>query len=332
MDFIQNLPIFENITFLGQSSFYFIYFIPVFIFLIYRTRKYWIKFKHSKELKSVFWTGNFFIIIKSFILTLIFVLFTLLLANPNKSVKHTEIIENWIDIEIVLDISYSTLARDILPNRIEAAKKVIEDFSYNIESDRLWLIVFARKAFNLVPLTTDYKTFRELTSEISVTTINQENWLAGTNIWDSLLLAYNSFNNPDRKKVVILISDWVHNVPEATNPLDSAKFLADEWVKIYTIWIWWDKRAFVYEIATEVDPVDEDWLISIAKIWGWKYFRAKDEWTLKDIFNELLKLEKTEIKKDVSKVYKPYYLPFILLLISMMCLFISIELIYNYKD
>lgn len=323
----------NNIIFLLPEAFYGFILLPVLLFLIYRTKNFWNKFKFVNDLKTAFWNKNFFLAWKMFLLSLIFSIFILLLANPNKVYIEEEIPKNWIDIEIVLDISFSTLAKDVEPNRIEAAKTVIWEFAKEIEADRLWLIVFARKAFNVVPLTFDYETFNELASEISVSTINQAGWwLAWTNIWDSILAANESFTNEERERVIILISDGSHNIPEAVNPLDAVKYVREKWVKVYTIWIWDEKPVLVPEISIVVDPVDEKWLKAIAELWGWKYFRAKDKESLKWIFDELIRLEKTESSQILSKTYKPYYLPFVILLFFAMTLFISLETLFNYRD
>jgi Ca-activated chloride channel family protein len=71
---------------------------------------------------------------------LIFVIilfFSLLIANPNLKQTKTKEIKNGIDIVIVFDLSYSMLAEDIKPNRLEIAKQVVSDFSKELKTDRI---------------------------------------------------------------------------------------------------------------------------------------------------------------------------------------------------
>lgn len=327
------MELFGGVVLLNPKGLYLIGLFFVLAFLIYRTSQFGIKFKFTKDLNNSFWKSYIFWCLRYFSVFMVVFCFTLLIANPNKITLEKQPPKEGIDIEILLDISFSTLARDIEPNRIEAAKKVISDFSDEIISDRLWLMVFARKPFNVVPLTYDYDAFKELAEEVSVESINQgAGWLAWTNIWDSLISAYNSFITPEREKVIILISDWSHNVPQATNPISWANFLAEKWVKIHTIWIWDTDPVLVSEIWIVVDPVDELWLMAIAEIWGGKYFRATDSEGLKKIFDELLELEKTESEPEIRKKYTPQYNILLAFMLFFMTLFAFLEIVYNHRN
>ena len=327
------MDFFSDIIFLKPQLFYALFIIPPLIFLVYRTKKYGIDFKHTKDLAKAFGTNFSYLLTKISILVVMCIIFITLLADPNKVKIEKLEPKSWVDIEILLDISYSTLASDIEPNRIEAAKKVISEFADWVASDRLGLIVFAKKPFNVVPLTFDYKTFSEMASNVSVETINQWWWkLAWTNIWDSLISAYNSFTDDKREKVLILISDGSHNDRTAIDPIAWAKFLQEKWVKIHTIWLWKDEPSYVKEIWIIVDPVDEDWLKAIADIWWWSYFRADNSEKLSEIFDEIWELEKTAYSDDYKKIYTPYYLPFVFFLVVFFWIFLSLETLFNYRD
>ena len=90
----------------------------------------------------------------------------LLFANPHISWVDQKIEKDWIDIVLALDISKSMEATDLTPNRIEAAKNVINTFVDKIETDRVWLVVFAGKPFSSIPLTYDYEIIKEIISEL----------------------------------------------------------------------------------------------------------------------------------------------------------------------
>ncbi|MGE5806423.1 MAG: VWA domain-containing protein, partial [Ignavibacteria bacterium] len=88
------------------------------------------------------------------------------LARPQSFSSGEDIYTEGIDIAMVLDISGSMLAEDFKPNRLEAAKKVIDDFIKGRTSDRIGLVIFSRDAFTQCPLTVDYSVLRNLLKEI----------------------------------------------------------------------------------------------------------------------------------------------------------------------
>jgi Ca-activated chloride channel homolog len=124
------------------------------------------------------------------------VLFGVLLADPRGTISIAEDTKYGLDIALVLDISKSMLAEDLNPNRIEAAKKVIEGFVENVTSDRVGIVVFAGKPFVSIPLTFDYSAIISTIRAITTDTINQNApGLAGTAIGDGMLVAIDSLTS-----------------------------------------------------------------------------------------------------------------------------------------
>lgn len=244
--------------------------------------------------------------------------------------------KEWIDIVLALDISKSMEAQDLEPNRIEAAKKVMQDFISEMTSDRIWLVVFAGKPFSSVPLTYDYNILSEIISDINTDTLNQNiSWLDGTAIWDAILLWANLLEGDDekREKIIIVLTDGDAN--RWVEPILATKSLSDKNIKIYSIGIWsrewwiiqFQNGPFVQE--QRVPPLKEDTLREIARLSKAQFFRAIDTNSLENIFSEIAKLEKTEIELMIEKTYVPYYAPFVYILITVLWMLVCIEIIYR---
>ncbi len=214
------------------------------------------------------------------ILTMVSILlFFVILAYPNKTDETQDITKTGIDIVVVLDLSKSMLADDFSPNRFVVAKQVLTDFIAKLESDRLWLVVFAGKPFTSVPLTFDYDFVTEVLTEMTTDTINQ--WLRalqGTAIGDALLSAVSvlekwrendsppaplsegdtltpspspnrfarrgeqSGDGSSREQIIVLLTDG-ESTPGTLDPMIVAQLGADEDISIYTVGIgsleWW---------------------------------------------------------------------------------------------
>jgi Ca-activated chloride channel family protein len=78
------------------------------------------------------------------------------LARPQSSTSGQNVTTEGIDIMMTLDVSSSMLAEDLKPNRIDAAKKVAEDFINSRPNDRIGLVIFGGESFTQCPLTTDH--------------------------------------------------------------------------------------------------------------------------------------------------------------------------------
>lgn len=233
---------------------------------------------------------------------LITLLFILALGWPYMSFQSKDISKNGVDIEIVFDLSYSMVATDLSPSRLEVAKNVLTTFIEGIESDRVGLILFSGKPFQSIPLTYDYDFITTFISEISIETINQQyQRLQGTAIWDGLVLANDVLMNADseREKVIILITDGEAN--KWINPELALKLLSDSGIKVYSIWVWKDEETSVQmETAPGIYQrvligwVDETILKKISSTtWG-AYFRADSETTFAEILDTISELEKKE--------------------------------------
>jgi Ca-activated chloride channel family protein len=217
------------------------------------------------------------------------------------------------------------------PNRLQAAKQIINNFLDKQKNNRVWFVVFAWKPFTSLPLNFDYNISKKILDKISVDTINQRaSWLQWTAIWDGLIFAGDNFDDSNREKVIVLLTDGTANA--WVNPEQAVEFLNNKYknnkIKIYSIWIWKDEKTFIniqnimwFSQQVEIWWVDEKPLKYIAKLSWWKYFRADNNQTLSNIFSEISELEKTDIEIDTienieSKAsYFSYTLTILLLLL-----------------
>lgn len=240
-------------------------------------------------------------------LALIFLIIAL--ARPQNFSAGQSVNAEGIDIAIDLDISSSMLAEDLKPNRLDAAKKVIDNFIEGRTSDRIGLVVFAREAFTQCPLTIDYSVLRNLLSDIKSGMVED-----GTAIGNAIANAVNRLKDSDGKsKVIILLTDGVNNAGEI-DPISAAEIAAKFGIRIYAIGVGTRGEA-PYPVQTpfgtryQMVPVeiDEVLLKKISEITGGQYFRATNNRALEDIYNKIDKMEKTKIEITSYKNAKELY-------------------------
>lgn len=232
--------------------------------------------------------------------------FSLIFANPKVENILEKEKKNWIDIVLVLDISYSMNFTDLTPTRLELAKKMLLDFMEKQETNRVWMVIFAWKPFVWIPLTFDYFVLKDNIKNLQTNMIKGLDWTA---IWDALILAKNIFSDDDREKVVILFTDWEAN--QWISPEIASLYLAEENIKIYSVWIW------------NENSLNDEFLQKISKNTNWKFFRASDNSSFEKIFKDLQKLEKSEVIIEKTLILKEIYdyLAYVLaFLIFLLCL------------
>ena len=246
------------------------------------------------------------------------------LARPQSFSSGENVTTEGIDIAMVLDISGSMLAEDLKPNRLEAAKNVIDDFIKGRISDRIGLVVFSRDAFTQCPLTIDYNVLRNLLLQIHSGMIED-----GTAIGNAIANGINRLKDSNAKsKIIILVTDGVNNSGEV-DPISAAEMAKVFGIRVYTIGVGTRGEA-PYPVQTpfgvryQMMPVeiDEAVLQKISDITDGQYFRATNNQALKEIYDKIDKMEKTKIEitsyKNASEKYHSWlWLGLILLLVEM---------------
>src|SRR3989304_1788152 len=246
------------------------------------------------------------------------------LARPQSFTSGENVSAEGIDIAMVLDISGSMLAEDLKPNRLDAAKIVIDDFVQGRVSDRIGLVVFAREAFTQCPLTIDYNVLRNLLLDIRSGMIED-----GTAIGNAIANGVNRLKESDAKsRIIILLTDGVNNSGEV-DPISAAEIAKAFGIRIYTIGVG-TKGEAPYPVQTpfgtryQMVPVeiDEAVLQKISGITDGQYFRATNNMALRDIYDKIDKLEKTKIeitsyKNAAEKYHSWLWAGLILLLVEL---------------
>jgi Ca-activated chloride channel family protein len=230
------------------------------------------------------------------------------ISNKTKTTKG-------IDIVMAIDVSGSMLAKDLKPNRMEALKKVAASFVDERPNDRIGLVVYASEAYTKTPVTSDKAIIQQAIESIKYDNVLQD----GTGIGMGLATAVNRLKDSKAKsKVIILLTDGVNNAgfiePETAS--DIAKQYG---IKVYTVGIGTNGMAeFPYAIAPNGQflfrmmqvEIDEQLMKNIARKTDGKYFRAKSNTKLEEIYAAINKLETTEIEElkfyDYDEKYRPF--------------------------
>jgi len=245
------------------------------------------------------------------------------LARPrNVGVSKKSKTTRGIDIVMAIDVSASMLARDLKPNRLEALKRVAEKFVNERPNDRIGLVVYAGESFTKVPITTDKR--------IVINAIRNLHWgelEGGTAIGMGLGSAVNRLKDSKAKsKVIILLTDGVNNTG-FVDPRTAAELAKNLNIKVYTIGLGTNGMA-LFPVAKDVNgklkfdyakvEIDEDLLKFIAKQTGGKYFRATNNKSLSNIYDEINKLEKTKIEEFKFYNYAEHYRGLVILSILLL--------------
>lgn len=236
-------------------------------------------------------------------------LLIVILARPQSTNSWQNSSTEGIDIVLAMDISTSMLAQDLKPNRLEASKDVASSFINGRPNDNIGLVVFAAESFTQCPLTTDHTVLLNLFKDVQPGIIQD-----GTAIGLGLANAVSRVKDSQAKsKVIILLTDGVNNQGEIA-PVTAAEIAKTFGVRVYTIGVGTQGKApYPFQTAfgvqyMDVDvDIDEPTLKQIAATTGGQYFRATDNASLKEIYSEIDKMEKTKISvQEYSKKQEEY--------------------------
>ena len=221
------------------------------------------------------------------------------IARPQSSYDESKSTTEGIDIVLAMDISTSMLSQDFKPNRLEAAKKTAIEFIEGRPHDRIGLVVFAGESFTQCPVTIDHAIVEKQLREIKNGVIED-----GTALGMGLATAVQRLKDSETKsKVIILMTDGVSN-RGIIDPATATDLALQFGMRCYTIGVGKNGEALtpvgmgpdgklVFDLA-EVQ-IDETLLKTIADKTGGKYYRAENNKSLKEIFAQIDKLEKTKI-------------------------------------
>jgi Ca-activated chloride channel family protein len=214
------------------------------------------------------------------------------------------------------------LARDLQPDRLEAAKKVASSFIKDRPNDNIGLVVFAGESFTQCPLTTDHAVLLNLFKDIHSGMIED-----GTAIGLGLANSISRIKDSNAKsRVIILLTDGSNNRGEIA-PVTAAEIAKTFGIRVYTIGVGTQGEApypFQTAFGIKYQPVpvdiDEPTLKQIASITGGQYFRATDNASLKSIYQEIDQMEKTKISVQQYSKKQEEYTPLALLVFALLLL------------
>ena len=234
-------------------------------------------------------------------------------VNESTRIKTTK----GIDIVIAIDVSASMLARDLKPNRLEALKNVASRFIQARPNDRIALVEYAGESYTKTPLTSDKNIVLSSLKSIKYNTVIE----GGTAIGMGLATSVNRLKESRAKgKVIILLTDGVNN-SGFIDPKIASELAVEYGIKVYTIGLGSNGMALspigikpngTFQYGNVQVEIDEELLKQIALTTGGKYFRATSNSKLEEIYEEINKLEKTEIEETKFKSYDELFRPLVL--------------------
>jgi Ca-activated chloride channel family protein len=299
--------------------------IPIAAWYIWKRKKYTanLQVSSTEVFKNVPKSYKYYLLHLPFVLRMgVLALIIIVLARPQTTDNWLDKDVEGIDIVMALDISGSMIAEDLKPNRLEAAKAVRTEFLSSRPNDNIGLVIFAGESYKLCPLTTDKKTLVNLMGTIKDGMMDND----GTAIGMGLANAVNRLKDSQAKsKVIILLTDGTNNRGEI-DPLTASELAKAYGIRVYTIGVGTKGEApypvqTIFGIQKQMVPVeiDEETLGAIAEKTGGHYFRATNNNSLKAIYNDIDKMEKTKIKvtehTSKNEEYFPYAIAALVLLL-----------------
>ena len=245
------------------------------------------------------------------------------LARPQFGTATNRIRASGIDIMILLDVSLSMLSEDFSigserASRLEVVKQVTEKFISGRPDDRIGVIAFSGRAYLVSPLTLDHTWLVENLARLSIRRLGDQTAIGsslvedGTAIGSALATAANRLRDKHAKsRVIVLLTDGDNNAGKIP-PLTAAEAAAAIGIKIYTIGAGTnglvpfphsDGFGNTY-YSQEYMPFKEDTCREIARIGNGVFFRASDTKTLREIFDQIDHLEKTDVQVQRHQSYR----------------------------
>ena len=237
------------------------------------------------------------------------------LARPQHGTLREDVTTQGVDIVVALDVSGSMAAEDFQPrNRLAVAKDTVAEFFGRRKSDRVGLVVFAGRSLTKSPPTTDTAVLLRQLEDVRLEMLPD-----GTAIGSGLATSLTRLRRSQAKsRVVVLVTDGANNAGEI-DPATAADMAKAMEVRVYTILVGRGGRVpmpmkvqeFTGRIRTDVVmtevQIDEGLLKRIAERTGGEFFRATDPESLRQIFDRIDKLEKSEIKLAAYRRYRELF-------------------------
>jgi Ca-activated chloride channel family protein len=237
------------------------------------------------------------------------------LARPQLGSAATRIHREGVDVVLAVDVSGSMLAEDFTlgttrASRLEVVKSAVQEFVGARPEDRIGLVLFAARPYTQCPLTLDHGWLLQNLQRATVGMIED-----GTAIGSGLASAVNRLRPSTAKsKFIVLLTDGQSNAGRIT-PQTAADAAATLGIKVYTVGAGthglapYPTQDFFGNKVYRPMPVDidEDTLRKIATTTGGRYFRATDTASLREVYAEIDRAEKTAFEAPEFLEYRELY-------------------------
>ena len=243
------------------------------------------------------------------------VLLVVALARPQAGTAESQVHREGVDVVLAVDVSGSMLAEDFKldqerTSRLDAVKSVVREFVTARPEDRIGLVLFAARAYTQCPLTLDHGWLLQNLDRAEVGMIED-----GTAVGSALATAVNRLRPSTAKsKFVVLLTDGQQNAGRITpqTAADAAKALD---IRVYTIGAgtrglapYPAQDVFGNKVYRPVQvDIDEETLQKIAATTGGRYYRATDTDSLREIYAEIDRSEKTTFEAQQFYDYRELY-------------------------
>ncbi len=275
-------------------------------------------------------------LLKLILLVLSFTFLVIAMANPQWGTKKEKVKRKNIDVFLALDVSYSMLAEDVAPSRLDRAKKFLEDLIFKLRGERLGFISFAGNAYLESPLMSDYEFITLKVRSVNPYQIPTQ----GTAISEAVDLAEQMFkkDNKSHKALIIITDGETHD--DAT--LASVQAASKNGLIIFTIGVGTSSGSFIpvmvnnrsdFKRDQTGNPVrtmlDENVLQSIAKAADGAYFNlsAGSDQVLSALKNKIDQIQKQESEQRVFQEYDSYFQYFL----AVGLFFLLLEVLISYR-
>lgn len=297
---------FEGIEFLNKEFFWLLLLLPLALLWYFFKSKQQTAALNISSLKGFKVTNSWLPKLKHLLFALRLVALTFLiiaLARPRTVDVSTKTkTTRGIDIVMAIDVSASMLAKDLKPNRLDALKEVASQFIKGRPNDRIGIVEYAGESYTKTPITSDKSIVLRSLNDIHYNTVIE----GGTAIGMGLATSVNRLKDSKAKsKVIILLTDGVNN-SGSINPKIASELAVEFGIKTYTIGLGTNGMTLApisikpngqFQYGRVKVEIDEELLKEIAQVTGGKYFRATNNKKLAEIYDEINKLEKTEIEE-----------------------------------
>lgn len=152
-------------------------------------------------------------------------------ARPYWGTRERQVKSRGVNVIFALDVSKSMLATDILPSRLEAAKRIVRQVLPEIPGNRVGVMPFAGDAFLQCPLTTDYGIVQDVLRQLDSSAVSYP----GTNLPEVIRMADAAFDRSGGgSRALVIVSDAENHEDGLDEALEVA---AKKGMRVYTLGI-----------------------------------------------------------------------------------------------